>query len=177
MRCSLALPTFLDFSEHKGELLLPQLAEDLSALLQAGGFAAPWLLHHLFVSLPAPLPAPEESPVQLQSQREKRHQPLPSPNPADANGHLTSLIMTAPFLPGQPTRRSQPHALLLRPSHLPPRLLAGPHHAVCSCSPSLHCQLQDLIMKEKAKRMGGSMKLGATKLHSRQAVLQQNFLK
>lgn len=32
-------------------------------------------------------------------------------------------------------------------------------------------------MEEKAKQMGTSMKLGATKLHSRQAVLQQNFQK
>lgn len=32
-------------------------------------------------------------------------------------------------------------------------------------------------MEEKAKWMGASMKLGATELHSRQAVLQQNFPK
>lgn len=152
---------------------------DVSALPQAGGFPAPWLLCHLFVSLPATLPAAEESPEQLQSQWRNRRQPLPNSNPPDAKGHLTLFVRTYSFLPSQPIRRSQPPALLLRPSHLPSRLPAAPalHHGT-SCpalTPSPPAPRVDY--GREAKRMGTSMKLGATKQPSSQAVLLQNFPK
>lgn len=139
-RCKLTLPVFLDFSEHKGELLLLQ-----PALPRQGHVNSPpgrWLCCSL-ATLPSlrvtsQLPSQQQSPVQLQSCWGKRCQPLLNPNPADANGHVTLFIMTFLFLPGQPTRRSLPHSLLLQPSHLPPRLPAGPalHHGVSA--PALH---------------------------------------
>lgn len=134
-RCSLALPLSLDFSEHKGELLLVQPSRDL-ALLQAGGFVASWLLYPLSMSLPSFPPSSRAKPSAAPKSVGEEAAAPPNPNTADANSPLT-LFMTFPFLPSKPTR-SKPHALLLGPSISHPGSLQGQPCSHSVSAPVLH---------------------------------------
>lgn len=167
-RCSLAPPVFPDFSEHKGELLLLQLTRDLSALLQAGGFVASWLLYHLSMSLPSFPPSSRGKPSRAAKSAAKKCQPYPTQTP----NKPPYLVHDLP-LPPQSAIRSKPRALLLGPSISHPGPLQGQPcsivYQLLLFIPSLY---QNPSMEGKAEQTGANMKLDATKHHRRQAVLQ-----